>query len=154
MIVEMFNDIDQLPIQSIINSKILINYSEKFRTNIINSIIISELFIMKDDNIILSQSKTIKNNLIEIFLNTSDYPTIWEQLKKKELSYSRIEIINSVINHTLKKSPKIKSDLFLLVKENIKLFQLEDILFNKSLLYLIEMDYIILNDKNEYEKII
>ena len=153
IIVEMFNEVDQLPFQDIINSKILVNYSEKFKTEIINSIIISGLFIMEDDNIILSKSIDIKNNLIEIFLNTSGFPQIWEQLKEQELAHSRDEIINTVINHTLKTCSKEKSELFSLVKKSIKLFKLEDDLFDKSLKYLIEMDYIKLNDLDEYEKI-
>jgi len=154
MILEMFNNVEQLPLQQIINSKILSNYSEKFKTDIINSMIISGLFIMVNENIILSQSKNIKNDLIEIFLNTSDYPNIWEQMKQKELTYSRDEIVNTVINHTLKTLSKSKSDLFILIKDKIKLFKLEEEIYTKSLKYLVEMDYIKLNDNDEYEKII
>ena len=154
MILEMFNNVEQLPLQQIINSKILSNYSEKFKTDIINSIIISGLFIMVNENIILSQSKNIKNDLIDIFLNTSDYPNIWEQMKQKELTYSRDEIVNTVINHTLKTLSKSKSDLFPIIKEKIKLFKLEEEIYTKSLKYLVEMDYIKLNDNDEYEKII
>ena len=33
-------------------------------------------------------------------------------------------------------------------------FKLEDEIFNKSLKYLVEMDYILLNENNEYNKII
>ena len=150
-IVEMFNDRDQIPFQEIISSKILINYSDKFKNDIINSIIISGLFIIENDDIILSKSSDIKNNLIEIFLNTSEYPNIWEQLKERELAHSREEIVNTVINHLIKTCPKEKSELYSLVKKNIKLFKLEEELFNKSLKYLIEMDYIRLND-NKYEK--
>lgn len=153
MIVEMFTDVNQISIHEIINSKILINYSEKFKTDILNSIIISGLFIMKDDNIILSKSDSIKNDLIEIFLNTSDYPNIWEQQDKNELAYSRLEIVNTVINHIIKTNPKSKLDLYFLVKKEITLFKLDNDVFEKSLKYLIEMDYIILNDKNEYEKL-
>ena len=150
-IVEMFNERDQIPFQEIISSKILINYSDKFKNDIINSIIISGLFIIENDDIILSKASDIKNNLIEIFLNTSEYPNIWEQLKERELAHSREEIVNTVINHLIKTCPKEKSELYSLVKKNIKLFKLEEELFNKSLKYLIEMDYIRLND-NKYEK--
>lgn len=152
MIVEMFNDVEQLPFQEIISSKILINYSDKFKNDIINSIIISGLFIIDNENIILSKSIDIKNNLIEIFLNTSEYPNIWEQLKERELAHSREEIVNTVINHLIKTCSKERTELYSLVKENIKLFKLDEEIFNKSLKYLIEMDYIRLNDKNEYEK--
>ena len=152
IIIEMFNDIDEISFQNIITSKILINYSDKFKNDILNSIIISGLFIIKNDNIILSTSNTIKNDLIEIFLHTSDYINVWDQIKQKELVYSLLEITNTIINHIIKTCPKIKSELFLLAKEQIKLFQLDEDIFNKSLKYLIEMDYIILND-DKYEKL-
>jgi hypothetical protein len=153
MIVELFNDVDQLFFKDIINSKILINYSEKFKTDIINSIIISELFMIENEMIILSKSTSIKNNLIDIFLKTSDYPNIWEQMKENELAHSREEIVNTIINHTLKTCSKKKSELYLLVNKDVKLFKLDNEIFEKSLKYLIEMDYIKLNDLDEYEKI-
>lgn len=153
MIVEMFTNVDSIPLNDIINSKILSNYSEKIKTDIINSIIISNLFIIENDNIIISKSNDIKNNLIEIFLNTSEYINIWEKQKENELAYSRFEIINTVINHTVKIIPKNKNELFELIKDKIKVFKLNNELFNKSIDYLITMDYIILNDKNEYQKL-
>jgi hypothetical protein len=71
IMVEMFTDIDKLPISKLINSNILINYSEKFKTDILNSIIYSGLFIIDNQTVILSKSRSIKNDLIEIFLNTN-----------------------------------------------------------------------------------
>ena len=134
-------------------SKILINYSKKFKTDIINSIIYSGLFVINDQTIYLSKSKSIKNDLIEIFLNTSEYPSIWEKQKEIELSYSRNEIINTVINHTVKTCSKSKLDLYPIIQKEITLFKLNEEMFDKSLKYLIDMDYIILNEKNEYEKL-
>ena len=153
MIIELFNKTDKIPLKDIINSKILYNYPEKFKTDLVNSIIISELFIIQNDNIIISNSNNIKNNLIDIFINTSEYPNIWEKQKEVELSYSRVEIVNSVINHTVKITPKNKNELFELVKDKIQVFKLTDELFDKSIEYLIDMDYIILNKENEYEKL-
>lgn len=153
IIVEMFSKVDEILIHEIINSKLLINYSDKFKTDILNSIISSGLLIINDQKVILSKSNSIKNDLIEIFLNTSDYPNIWEKQKETELAHSRNEIINTVINHILKTCSKSKSELYSIVNKEIKLFKLDEELFEKSLKYLIEMDYIILNDKNEYEKL-
>ena len=108
---------------------------------------------MNDQTIILSKSNSIKNDLIEIFLNTSEYPNIWEKQKEIELAHSRNEIINTVINHILKTCSKSKSELYCIVKKKITLFKLDENLFDKSLKYLIEMDYVILNENNEYKKI-
>jgi len=153
IMVEMFTDIDEMSINEIINSTLLINYSEKFKTDILNSIISSGLFITNDQTVILSKNKSIKNDLIEIFLNTSEYPNIWEKQKEIEFVYSRIDIINTVIIHILKTCSKSKLELYCIVKKEITLFKLDEELFDKSLKYLIEMDYIILNEKNEYEKL-
>lgn len=153
IILEMFNNVDELPINTIINSDILKSYSDKFKMDIINSIIISGLFIVNNDIIILSKSDSIKNDLIDIFMNTSKYPDIWAQEKQNELIYSRKEIINTVISHLLKIKPESKNDLFLLVSKNIKLFKLEEELYNESLKYLIDMDYIKLND-DKFEKLL
>ena len=153
IIVEMFTDVDDILIHEIINSKLLINYSEKFKNDILNSIISSGLLIINDKKVILSKSSSIKNDLIDIFLNTSDYPNIWEKQKEIEFAHSRNEIINTVINHILKTCSKSKSELYSIIKKEITLFKLDEELFDQSLKYLIEMDYIILNDKNEYEKL-
>ena len=153
MIVELLTNTDEILINEIMKSKILINYSKKFKTDIINSIIYSGLFVINDQTIYLSKSKSIKNDLIEIFLNTSEYPSIWEKQKEIELSYSRNEIINTVINHTVKTCSKSKLDLYPIIQKEITLFKLNEEMFDKSLKYLIDMDYIILNEKNEYEKL-
>ena len=153
IIIEMFNDIDELPINTIINSDILKSYPEKFKMDILNSIIISELFIVNKDLIILSKSNSIKTDLIEIFMNTSEYPDIWAQEKQNELIYSRKEIINTVISHLLKIKSETKENLFSLVSDKITLFKLEDKLYNESLDYLIKMDYIKLSD-DKFEKLL
>jgi hypothetical protein len=74
-------------------------------------------------------------------------------MKENELAHSREEIVNTIINHTLKTCSKKKSELYLLVNKDVKLFKLDNEIFEKSLKYLIEMDYIKLNDLDEYEKI-
>jgi len=152
MIVEMFTNIDEININEIIKSKILLNYSEKFKMDIINSIIISGLLIIKEDSILISKNLNITNfDLIDVFMNTSEYPNIWEQMKETELVHSREEITNCVINHILKTTSKTKSELFEMTKKDILVFKLNEEIFEKSLKYLIEMDYIILNEKDLYE---
>lgn len=154
IIIEMFTDIDEVKINEIINSKLLINYSEKFKTDILNSIIISGLLIIKEDSVIISKNLNITNhNLIDIFMNTSDYPNIWEQMKENELIHSREEITNCVINHILKRISITKSELFEMSKKEIIIFKLNEEIFEKSLKYLIDMDYIILNERDLYEKL-
>ena len=154
IILEMFTNVDEININEIINSKILVNYSEKFKTDIINSIIISGLLIIKDDFVLISKNLNIINHdLIDIFMNTSEYPNIWEQMKENELIHSREEITNCVINHILKRISITKSELFEMTKKEIILFKLNEEIFEKSLKYLIEMDYILINERDLYEKL-
>jgi hypothetical protein len=154
IIIEMFTDVDEVKINEIINSKLLINYSEKFKTDILNSIIISGLLNIKEDSVIISKNLNITNhNLIDIFMNTSDYPNIWEQMKENELVHSREEITNSVINHILKRLSITRSELFEMTKKEIIIFKLNEEIFEKSLKYLIDMDYIILDERGLYKKL-
>jgi hypothetical protein len=86
-------------------------------------------------------------------MNTSDYPNIWEQMKETELVHSREEITNCVINYILKRISITKSELFEMTKKEIIIFKLNEEIFEKSLKYLIDMDYILLNERGLYEKL-
>jgi len=155
MILEMFSNVNRQNIKSIMNASFLKNYSSKFIHDLIGSLILSELFKLNNDDLILKSSidSDIKFNLIDIFFTNSDYSVVWEQKRKDELIHSREEIINTNINHFLKKKSLNKKELFEIVKNNIDIFELNNDLYNKCLEYLIKYDYI--KENNDlYEKII
>ena len=150
MIVEMFIYKDSIPIDEIMSSKFLSNYSNKFKNDIIYSLILSKLMITINDNLILSKNGTFKHNLIDIYLLESQY------IKNKindELIFSYRDIIVTNINHILKLKSLNFNDLFDEIKNKIKLFNVDNLLFNSSLDYMINMDYIIYNINGLYEKI-
>ena len=157
MVLECFSSIEILPIYHIINSNFFFNYTDKFKKDIINSLVISKLLQIKNDNLILSTKGTFQKNLIDIFISNSDYVEIWEAQRNDELIHSRNEIISTNINHVLKlKGPLGRGDLFEQI--NImcsNIFELDDIIFDKTLLNMINMDYIKLDTTiNTYEKLL
>ena len=152
MILEMFDVIGTIPLQTIINNPVLSNYTMKFKNDIISSFVFAGLFKIQNSNVILASEGIFKNNLIEIFLSNSDYVSIWEQKRYDELIHTREEIINANINNIIKTNTFDHESLFNRVKKEITVFELTEELFNKSIDYMIKQDYIKLN-ANHYEKI-
>jgi uncharacterized tellurite resistance protein B-like protein len=97
-------------------------------------------------------TKNFKNDLIEIFFTHSDYAAVWEQNRNDELVHTRQEITNTNINHILKQHTRSKQELYDLVKQSIKVFELDQATFDKSVDYMVSMDYIKFND--HYVKIL
>ena len=160
MVVEMFNTCNQIELHHIQNATFFLNYTQKFRNDIISSLVAAGMFKINSTSssteMILLNSQTIKTNLIEVFLNTSDYKSIWENNKIEELIHTREEIISSVINHILKAQSKtlLYDELFAYVKKSITLFELDDLIFTKTIDYMIKQDYIRQLENSSYEKII
>lgn len=148
MVLEMFNDVDRINIELVTNATFFTNYTAKFTNDIIGSLVSGGILKICNDHLELVSSKDIKNDLIEIFFTHSDYAAIWEQNRNNEIVHSRQDIINSNINHFLKQKSKTKQELFDIVKESIKVFELDHDTFDKSIEYMVSMDYIKLEDQN------
>lgn len=146
MILEMFDTANNIKLSNIIKSEIFVNYSNKFITDCINSLVAGGLLKYCDDMLTLVESGTFKNNLIEIFFNISDYSSVWEEKRTIELMHNREDILKTNINSVIKKKSMNKNDLFQKIKETIKVFELDLILFDKTLDNMIKMDYIELKD--------
>lgn len=153
MVLEMFNDVNKIPIKDIIVASFFSNYTTKFTNDIISSLVLSGLFKVIDNNIILTSNDSFNTNLIEVFFSNSDYANIWEQQRKDELVMSREEIICANINHQIKIKPMTKDQLFKSLVQNINVFELDEPTFNKSFDYMCKSDYIKFNG-NTFEKII
>jgi len=152
MVLEMFNNKDRINIESVINATFFSNYTSKFTNDVIGSLVSSGLFKVQNDQLVLMTTKDFKSDLIEIFFTHSDYAAIWEQNRNNELVHSRYDIVNSNINHFLKQKSKTPQELFDVVKQSIQVFELDQNTFDKSIEYMIKMDYIKLEDQ-KYIKI-
>jgi hypothetical protein len=157
VILELFNFNESYSLDEIKKNNILKNYQTEYLDNIIKSLEISGILKNKD-NILFLSDVVFETNLIQLYYNFTstnnciETNTIAESRMKEELSHSRKEIICTLINHLLKKGNKSYNELFDSVKISINLFQLDNKLFNSSLEYMINKDYII-NNNGIYEKI-
>jgi hypothetical protein len=152
MVLEMFNDKDRLNLDEVSQATFFTNYTTKFRNDIIGSIVSGGLLKVHNDQLELMTTKEFKNDLIEIFFTHSDYAAVWEQNRNNELAHTRQEVTNTNIHHILKQHPRSRLDLYDLVKQSIKVFELDQSIFDKSVDYMVSMDYIKLDDQN-YVKI-
>jgi hypothetical protein len=144
MILELFNNTNSINIDIVKASKFLSNFDKKFINDIIGSLITSGLFKYQNKNLILIEQVVdkIESDLVKVFFTCSDYMTIWEEKREEAFVMERIEIVNTNINSILKKEPMDKLKLFNLVKSNITIFTLDTTIYEKSLKYMIENDYI------------
>lgn len=153
MVLEMFNDTNRLEIIKVTKAGFFANYAPKFIKDVITSLLSSGLLKLQDDYIILSTNGEFKSNLIEIFFNVSDYAGIWEQKRRDELAHDREEIVNTNINHFIKRQSMSRTELFDCVKKSIQVFELDERIFDKSIDYMCKMDYIKLSD-GKYQKLV
>jgi hypothetical protein len=152
MVIELFNDVTNLPVKDVMASQFFSNYTSKFTSDIIESLVSSKLFTIENDLMILTCVDNFITNLIQVFFSISDYTNIWQQRRKNEIVLSREEIVCANINNQVKTHSMTKTQLFDSLVKVIKVFELDDIIFNKSLNYMYKMDYINLNGEF-YEKI-
>jgi hypothetical protein len=155
MVLEMFTNTNQVHIIDILSAKFLATYTNKFRLDIIKSLIVSGLLKNQADTLLLKSTGEFKNNLIEIFFATSDYESVWDQQRQEEIIHSREEITNTVINSTLKYLDKAIefNELFNIVKNKIHVFELDKCVFTNSIEYMCKQDYIEKIETDKYKKI-
>jgi len=143
LILELFNYENNIDINNIKKEIFLKNYAENYINNIIKSLIIGGL--LDNNSNILSLNDTVSDtDLIHIyFSNLSD---------EKELSVNctndidvietRKYCISSWINHYVKCEEKSFDELFMLLKEKIKLFSLELPTLKNTLDWMVTNDYV------------
>ena len=152
LILELFDFSESYSIEDIKNNTMFKYYLTEYLDNIIKSLEISG--ILKNNNNILYLSDIIfETNFIQVYYNYINNIFKIEPLHfQEDLTYSRRDIICTLINQSLKKSSKNLNELFNSINENIKLFQLDNHLLNNSLEYMINHDYINLVD-DKYNKL-
>jgi hypothetical protein len=149
IILEMFSPKKEIKYNEIFNHKILSNYSDKFKHNIIKSLINSKLLIKHDDTITLTSIPDFNTNLIELYFSNTEVITN----TIKPFTFSINEIIYSNINKILKTKSMSFDELYEVCTKSITLFKINKEDFVHAIDYLIKNDYII-NEKDIYTKLL
>jgi hypothetical protein len=129
----------------------MINYKDEFIKSIIDSLIIAKILILKNNEVRLSvriDKKPNVINMIEIFNNIHQSHQIIKKEIIKEIAHDRNDVIMTNINHYIKIKSYEKSELFNIIKDNIKVFELNEELFDKSLKCMLDKDYINMEGNN------
>lgn len=155
MVVELFTEMSCIKMCDLMSLGFFANYSPKFRSDIIGSLVSSGMFKIINDQLVLQSTGPFSTNLIEIFLSTSDYTAIWDQKRENELAHSREDITCTVVNHIVKTLGKMISydDLYNQSKQSISTFELSNEIFSKSIHTMCANDYIKECEPKHYIKI-
>jgi hypothetical protein len=129
---------EDINIQDLLKNKYLTDYSEIFRKNLINSLIISNM-VISDKNILkLNVTENIETNLIIIFQKYNH-----KLIEKKKFTLDKDILIKCHLNHIIKKQPQNFESLFKKCQDK---FNVDCELFSKIIDKMITQDYIILRD--------
>ena len=142
----------------ILNIHILSNYSDNFKQSILNSLIFGGIIKIKtliDKQLVLTDNinDVTSFDFINIFFNTTNYGTIWEERRQNELIMAREDILSANINHFVKINKMNKDELFELISDKMSVFTLDREFFEKVLQIMINKDYISIDD-NMIEKLL
>ncbi len=153
---ELFVSFDtNLPYELVFNKvkQCMSNYSDDYIKSIIDSLINHVLVKTKDDN--LRVKTDLDNiNMIEIFHNTNNTKKIIIDKMKEDLCHSREDIISTNINHHVKKFEQINIfDLYELIMNSIKLFEIDLNMYNKTIRNMEKKQLVEIND-NKVKKIL
>jgi hypothetical protein len=145
MVLELFNKKDNILINEIIIEEFFNYYSNKFKNDIIQSLINGRILNNIDNVLTLSKTHNISKNLIDIYINNI---TINNSIDiSYTLAHSKIDIIKSLINHHIKIESKPRQILFDILFKEIKQFELTYNLFDESINIMLKLDYIIIKDE-------
>lgn len=146
LVLELFNVKNIISINEIKSREFFNNYSNKFKEDIINSLINGNILDKTiNDMCSLSSNKIINSNLIDIYMNNTVCIVTFDEV---ELAHTHLDIIKSVINHHIKIQSKTKEELLLLIQNDINQFKITNAIFDNALDVMIKMDYILIeNDK-------
>jgi len=146
LVLELFNNNNFLSIDDIKSQYFFENYSDKFKNNIILSLINAQI-LTNIKNIYTLNLISVDTNLIEIYINITKITELEKPITSKlnNLAYSPQDITRCFINKYVKVKSYDKNELYNLIKDN-KYFELTDEIFNKALDIMIKLDYVIVND--------
>jgi len=145
MVLELYNVKYKFTINEIYNQTFFINYSNKFKEDIVNSLIIGNILFENDNYLYLNENNThnIACNLISVYLNDTISENKLSQINTQyELAHNREDIVKTLINHNLKLNSYDKDVLFTKLTDNVSIFKLTSEIYNNAINKMIKYDYI------------
>jgi hypothetical protein len=140
--------------EQLISQYFFLNYSNKFKNDIINSLVNGNILIKDNNYLYLNESNVeiIENNLIEIYLSNIN---VESQLidNSIELAHDREDIVKTLINYNLKINSMDRNKLFEKLETDISLFQLTKDIYDNAINKMVKFDYITI-DNNRLNKCI
>ena len=148
MVLELYNIKYEFSFEEICNQTFFTNYSNKFKQDIINSLIYGNILVKNNDKLYLNENtSSILTNLIDVYLDNTSTEIIPSQVNQEnELSHTREDIVKTLINHNLKLNPSDKDILFDKLVTDITVFKLTLETYNKTIDKMIKYDYITMNN--------
>lgn len=148
LILELYNTKNEFSIDEIYNQIFFVNYSNKFKEDIVKSLIRGNILHCDNNKLYLNEYNIniISPNLIDVYLNVKTDTESSQINTQVELAHDREDIVKTLINHNLKLRSMDKDILFTDLKDNIKLFNLTPNIYNNAIEKMIKYDYITLEN--------
>jgi hypothetical protein len=146
MVLELFENKETLDEKFILNQSFFSNYSEQYKNDILRTFEVSGILVHSNSNYILT-TNVMKTNLINLIGSPVNSIAVYT-----DLALSRKYITSTWINSWLKKTSLTYEQLFTQLSKDIVLFTLTRELLTETIDWMIENDYIRL-ENNMYSKI-
>jgi hypothetical protein len=151
LVLELFDTYNKIIIDDIMKQSFFNNYSNEFKIDIINSIIISDIVYNNNNILSLNKSSNINPDFINIYKNNSLNNRI---IKFNENALTEENVMSCWVNHLIKIKSENFENLLILLNNNINNFEIDNIKLSKVLNSMIDKDYIKLDENtNEYIKL-
>lgn len=146
MVLELFEHKETLDEKFILNQSFFSNYSEQYKNDILRTFEVSGILVHSNTNYVLT-TNVLKTNLINLIGSPLNSISVYT-----DLALTRKYITSTWINSWLKKTSLSFEQLFTQLTKDIVLFVLTRELLNETIDWMIENDYIRL-ENNIYNKI-
>jgi len=154
LILELFNENDYIDEMVLLTSPYLKNYSSDFKSKLLESFVKGKLLFKLNNTYVLNNMANFSNDLITIFHSLSNMNQKWEDHTKQELIHAHHDIMIANINSLLKTNKYNYHDISKKLKDQIKLFVVDDKIIDESLKIMLDKDYIVFNtDSSLFEKL-
>jgi hypothetical protein len=118
-----------------------LNYSDDIKNKIIDSLVIGNILLMSGEYY-YANSNIDDVNVIDIFYNINNRKQNTVREIMIDIAHERVDIVKANINSFLKQSSFTENELYIKVKNNIKIFNTSYELFTRAYTSMLDNEYI------------